>query len=333
MDRKYQYPEVDASIDDIVLVSGSSTPELADRISDFLRIGLCRLWLSQFADGEVKVEFADNIRGREIYIVQSICRPVNKSLMELALIADAAKRSSATSISAVVPYLGYSRQDRRPRGDRTPISAKVVADILSVVGINRLVTIDLHAEQIQAYYNIPVENVYASPVLLGEISRSMPFGGKEGEGIVVIAPDVGGVARARAFARQLDADLAIIDKRRPQANVAEAMNVIGEIKGRHCVLIDDIVDTAGTLRVAADALLERGASSVRAYCTHPVLSGAAVDNVMSSGLSALVCTDTIPLTEEAASCDKIRQLSVAELLAETISRIQGKQSVGSLFMD
>ena len=333
MNQQYKYSQAAASVDDIMIVAGTATPDLAHKICEFMRIGLCRLWLSTFSDGEVKVEFADNIRGREVYIIQSICKPVNKSLMELALIADAAKRSSAATITAVVPYLGYSRQDRRPRGDRTPISAKVVADILTVVGINRLITIDLHAEQIQAYYNIPVENVYASPVLLGDISRTMSSGGKAEDEPVVIAPDVGGVARARAFARQLGVDLAIIDKRRPKANVAEVMNVIGDIKGRHCLLVDDIVDTAGTLCVVADAVLDNGAKSVRAYCTHPVLSGAAMDNITKSGLEKLVCTDTIPLRKDAQSCDKIHQLSVAELLAETISRVHGKQSVGSLFMD
>lgn len=333
MGQQYHYPDTAASVDDIMIVSGTATPELAKKVCEAMRIGLCRLWLSTFSDGEVKVEFADNIRGREIYIIQSICRPVNKSLMELALIADAAKRSSAATTTAVVPYLGYSRQDRRPSGDRTPISAKVVADILTVVGINRLITIDLHAEQIQAYYNIPVENIYASPVLLGDISRTMRFGGKDDGDPVVIAPDVGGVARARAFARQLGADLAIIDKRRPKANVAVAMNVIGDIKGRRCILVDDIVDTAGTLCVAAGALVDQGAKSVSAYCTHPVFSGVAVKNINGSVLEKVVCTDTIPLTDEAASCDKIHQLSVAELLAETISRVHGKQSVGSLFMD
>ena len=333
MERQYHFPEETLNVDDIMVVSGTATPELANKISSHLKIGLCRLWLSTFSDGEVKVEFADNIRGRDTYIIQSICKPVNKSLMELALIADAAKRSSVASINAVVPYLGYSRQDRRPRGDRTPISAKVVADILSVVGIDRLITIDLHAEQIQAYYNIPVENVYASPVLLSDISRTMPLDDNKDDGLVVIAPDVGGVARARAIARQISADLAIIDKRRPKANVAVAMNIIGDIKGRNCIMVDDIVDTAGTLCTAADSLLEQGARSVSAYCTHPVLSGEAVGNIMKSRLEKLVCTDTIPLSKEAASCGKIHQLSVAELLAETISRVHGKQSVGSLFMD
>ena len=320
------------NIDNLMLVSGSATPDLATNICQYLNIGQGRLTVDTFADGEVQVEFRDNIRGHDVYIIQSVSVPVSHSLMELALIADAARRSSAESITAVVPYLGYARQDRRPRGDRTPISARVVADILTVVGIQRLVTVDLHAEQIQGFYNFPVENVYASPVLLSDFMKNMPTTEDELKPVLV-SPDIGGVARARAIAQQVNADLAIIDKRRPTANVAQVMNVIGKVKDRHCYLIDDIADTAGTLCRAAEALMKKKAKSVSAYCTHPIFSGDAIKNIEASSLKEVVCTDTIPLRENARNCNKIRALSVAELLAETIARIHGRQSIGSLFMD
>ena len=317
------------NMDEIAIVSGSANSQLAEKIAGYLQLRPCRLKATKFADGETQIEFEENIRGRCVYVVQSVCPPVNDHLMELALIADAARRSSAMSVSAVAPYLGYSRQDRRPRGDRTPISGRVVADILSAVGIGHLVTVDIHAEQIQGFYNFPVDNIYASPVLLGDISRQQD----PEERPLFVSPDIGGVARARALARHMDADLAIIDKRRQRANVSEVMNIIGKVKGRSCFLIDDIADTAGTLCHAADALMQRGAKRASAYCTHAILSGAAIENISNSAITEVVCTDTIPLNENAIQCDKIRALSVAELLAETIGRVHGKQSVHSLFSD
>ncbi len=332
----HPYPSDAPEMDNLMLVAGGSTPALTGAICRHLNLAPGRLTVDTFADGEAQVEFRDNIRGHDLYIVQSISPPASASLMELALIADAARRSSAESITAVAPYLGYSRQDRRPGGGRTPISARVVADILSAVGVERLVTIDLHAEQIQGFYSFPVENIYASPVLLSDLSRAIHKGGRGKDGkapAVLVSPDIGGVARARALATQINADLAIIDKRRPKANVAEVMNTIGDVEGRQCFLIDDIADTAGTLCGAARALLDAGASSVAAYCSHPLLSGKALANIEESPLLELVCTDTVPLSEEARKCNKIRVLSVAELLAEAISRIHGKQSISSLFMD
>ena len=331
MNHPYSSIQEVTAIEEMVLVSGTALPELTSSICEFMRIRQGKLIVDTFSDGEVRVEFGDNIRGKEVYIVQSICTPVNDSLMELALIADAARRSSAQGVTAVVPYLGYSRQDRRPHGDRTPISARVIADILTVVGVNRLVTIDVHAEQIQGFYNFPVDNVYAAQVLLADMSRTIGRFGT-GERPVMISPDVGAVVRARALAKMLDTELAIIDKRRPAANIAEVMHIIGDVKDRHCFLVDDVVDTAGTLCAAGVAVLAAGAKSVRAYCTHPILSGNAITNIIESGLAEVVCTDTIPLSEKARACDKIRPLSVAELLAETITRVHGKQSVGSLFM-
>ena len=314
----------------MALVSGTSTGDLGQRICDHLRMSTARVEVSTFSDGEVRVEFLDNIRGYDIYIIQSVCKPVNRSLMELMLIADAARRSSARHISAVVPYLGYSRQDRRPRSDRVPISARVVADMLCSVGISRLVTVDLHAEQIQGFYNIPVDNIYAAPLLLGDMIRRTSTKNRPR---TMVSPDVGGVVRARAMAAMLDADLTIIDKRRPAPNEAKVMHVIGEAKGFDCYLVDDMVDTAGTLCTAAQVLRDKGAASVRAYCTHPVLSGDALRRIEESALDELVVTDTIPLSEEAASCAKIRVLDISELLAETLSRVHQQLTVSSLFME
>lgn len=284
--------------------------------------------MGRFSDGEVSVEIMENIRGRDVYLVQSTCPPTNDNLVELLVMADACQRASAARITALMPYFGYARQDRRPRATRVPITAKLVANLIGSSGIERVLTVDLHADQIQGFFDIPVDNVYASPVLLGDAWK------QEYKDMVVVSPDVGGVVRARALAKRLDdADLAIIDKRRPQANMAQVMNVIGEVSGKTCVLIDDLVDTAGTLCEAGRALKERGAVRVVAYITHPVLSGPAVERIEKSELDELVVTDTIPLSETAKACDQIRQLSVAELLAETIRRISDAESVSSLYLD
>lgn len=317
------------SVSDMAIVTGNANGDLAHRICTHLHMGVSRVYIGAFSDGEVRIELLDNMRGRDVYIIQSVCSPVNRSLMELMLIADAARRSSARQIIAVVPYLGYSRQDRRPRSDRVPISARVIADMLTGVGITRLVTIDLHAEQIQGFYNMPVDNIYASPVLLGDLTRHADRGGRH----VMVSPDVGGVVRARAMATAIDAELTIIDKRRPGHNQAEVMHVIGEASGRNCYLIDDLVDTAGTLCAAARELRNRGAVSVRAYCTHPVLSGDAVRQISESALDEVVVADTIPLAADAARCAKIRVLDISELLAETLIRIHQHLSVSSLFID
>lgn len=321
-----------SSHDNMSVVCGNSNPELAAKVCQSLRMQPARVHVDTFADGEVHVEFIDNMRGQDIYILQSLSNPANQNLMELALLADAARRSSASSVSAVVPYLSYSRQDRRPRGDRTPISARVVANILETSGIDNLVTIDLHSEQIQGFYSIPVINMYASNVLLGEMSRLIASKGFDSSPVIT-SPDIGGVARARAMAKMLDLDIAIIDKRRPRANVAEVMNVIGDVEGRHCFLVDDMIDTAGTLCAAAVALQKQGAASVRAFATHLLLSGAALNRIEDSVLEEIIGTDTVPLTEQARNNPKIRTQSVAELLAEALLRIDGKQSVGALFMD
>jgi ribose-phosphate pyrophosphokinase len=284
--------------------------------------------VSRFSDGEVQVEIAENVRARDVFVIQSICAPTNDNLMELMVLIDALRRASAASITAVLPYLGYSRQDRRPRSARVPITAKVVANMITTVGTDRVLTVDLHADQIQGFYDIPMDNVYASPVLLGDIWKL------EYRNLMVVSPDVGGVVRARAVARRLDnADLAIIDKRRPRANEAEIMNIIGDVSGRSCVLVDDMVDTAGTLCAAAKALKARGATSVAAYCTHAVLSGKALHNINNSELDELVVTDTIPLTEAAMASGRIRQLSVAGLLGESINRMSLGQSLSSMFID
>ena len=312
----------------ITVFTGNANPQLAKDIVRHLRLNLGEAHVSSFSDGEVQVEITENVRGKDVFILQSTCAPTNDHLMELLVMIDAVRRSSAQRITAVVPYFGYARQDRRPRSSRVPITAKVVAQMIGNVKADRVLTVDLHADQIQGFFDIPVDNVYASPILLGDVWK------QKYPDIVVVSPDVGGVVRARALAKRLDdADLAIIDKRRPQPNEARVMNIIGEVAGRTCILIDDLVDTAGTLCLAALALKEQGAARVVAYCTHPVLSGAAVDNITASELDELVVSDTIPLRESALACDKIRRLSIATMLAETMRRISNEESVSSLYMD
>ena len=312
----------------MMLFAGNSNPALSRAIAAHLQIPLGKATVGKFSDGEIMVEIAENVRARDVFVFQSVCQPTNDNLMELMVLIDALRRASAASITAVIPYLGYARQDRRPRSARVPITAKVVANMIAGVGTDRVLTVDLHADQIQGFYDIPMDNVYASPVLLGDIWKN------EYANLMVVSPDVGGVVRARAVARRLDnADLAIIDKRRPRANEAEIMNIIGDVHGRSCVLVDDMVDTAGTLCQAAKALKERGARSVTAYCTHAVLSGKALQNIENSELDELVVTDTIPLTEEAAAIKRIRQLSVAALLGESINRMSSGQSLSSMFID
>ena len=310
------------------LFTGNANPVLAQEIARHLKVPLGRALVSRFSDAEVNVELIENVRGRDVFLVQPTCPPVNDHLMELLIMADACRRGSARSVTAVVPYMGYSRQDRRPRATRSAISAKVVANMMVGAGIDRMLTVDLHAEQIQGFFDIPVDNVYASPVLLGDALR------QRYENMIVVSPDVGGVVRARALAKRLDdVELAIIDKRRPRPNESKVMNIIGEVKDKTCVLIDDIVDTAGTLCLAAQALKDEGARKVVAYITHPILSGPAVERIANSGLYQLVVTDTIPLSEEAQKCPRIRQLSVAGLLGETIRRIRDEESVSSLYVD
>ena len=312
-----------------VLFTGNANPSLSKEIATHLGLELGKAVVGRFSDGEVAVEIQQNVRARDVFIVQPTCAPTNENLMELLIMVDALKRASARRITAVIPYFGYARQDRRPRSARVPITAKLVAKLISTAGIDRVLTVDLHAEQIQGFFDIPVDNVYASPVLLADMWRHYSM-----DDMIVVSPDVGGVVRARAIAKRLDdADLAIIDKRRPKANVATVMNIIGEVDGKTCVLVDDIVDTAGTLCAAAAALKERGARKVVAYCVHPVLSGAAIGNIENSQLDQLVVTNTLPLRPEAQGCSKIRQLSVAELLAETIRRIAFGESVSSLYVD
>ncbi len=316
------------STDSMALFAGSSNPALAQDIARHLATPLGRASVGRFSDGEVNIEIMENVRGRDVFIIQPTCPPANDHLMELVVMVDACRRASAARITAVVPYFGYARQDRRPRATRMAITAKVVANMISSVGVNRLLTIDLHADQIQGFFDIPVDNVYGSPVLLGDVWR------QRYDDMVVVSPDVGGVVRARALAKALDdADLAIIDKRRPRPNESKVMNIIGEVRGKSCVLIDDMVDTAGTLCQAAQALKDEGAVKVVAYITHPVLSGNAVEKITKSALDELVVTDTIPLSKAAAGCGKIRQLSVAGLLAETIRRIRDEESVSSLYVD
>ena len=310
----------------MMIFSGSSNPALAERVVSELRIDLGRANVSRFSDGEVNVEIHENVRGCDAFILQSTCAPTNDNLMELVIMADAIRRASAHRVTAVVPYYGYARQDRRPRSARVPISAKVVANMLDGVGINRLLTVDLHADQIQGYFEMPVDNVYGSPVLVDHIAAQ---GYKNP---IVVSPDVGGVVRARAIAKQLnDLDLAIIDKRRPQANESRVMNVIGDVTGRTCILVDDIVDTAGTLCTAAAALKEEGAISVVTYITHPVLSGPAVERIANSAIDEMVVTDTIPLCKDAAACSKIHQLSLDRLLAEAIRRVSHEESLSAMF--
>ncbi len=312
----------------MAVFTGNANPVLAQEIARHLMQPLGRAMVGRFSDGEIQVEIMENVRGRDVYLVQSTCPPANEHLMELLVMADACKRASAGRITAVIPYLGYARQDRRQRAMRVPIAAKLVADMIGCAGVNRVLTVDLHADQIQGFFDVPVDNVYASPVLLGEVWK------QKYDNMIVVSPDVGGVVRARALARRLDnADLAIIDKRRQRANESQVMNIIGDVRGRSCILVDDLVDTAGTLCLAAQALKDEGAERVIAYITHPVLSGKAVERIENSALDQLVVTDTIPLGEAARKCKRIRVLSVAELLAETMRRIRDEESVSSLYVD
>lgn len=314
---------------EVKIFGGTATSALAERVVEYLGLSLGKMMVGTFSDGETRVEIQENVRGRHIFIIQSTCAPCNDTLMELLLMADAFRRASANSITAVVPYFGYARQDRRVRSSRVPISAKVIADMIAKVGITRLITVDLHADQIQGFFSIPVDNIYASPTILEQHGILTEY-----PGLTVVSPDVGGVVRARAIAKRLhDTDLAIIDKRRPSANQSQVMNVIGQVKDRHCLIVDDIVDTAGTLCHAAAALHDRGAKRVAAYCTHPVLSGHAIENIEKSVLDAIIVTDTIPLSEEASKCSKIKVISLSGMIAETISRITINESVSSMFED
>jgi ribose-phosphate pyrophosphokinase len=311
-----------------MVFAGNANPKLANDIARELGVPMGKAIVDRFSDGEVAIEIMENIRGGDIYLIQPTCAPTADNFIELIVMVDALKRASAARVTAVIPYFGYSRQDRRPRSARVPITAKVAAKMISAVGTDRVVTIDLHADQIQGFFDIPVDNVYASPLTLADIWQH-----QGSEDLVVVSPDVGGVVRARAIAKRLDTELAIIDKRRPRANVSKVMNIIGDVKGKHCVMVDDMVDTAGTLCKAASALKEHGATRVVAYCVHPVLSGPAIDNITNSDLDELVVTDTIPLSDAAMACDKIRQLSVAQMLAETIRRMAHGESVSSMYMD
>ncbi len=312
----------------MMVFTGNANPQLAQAVANYLDLSLGKAVVGEFSDGETLVEITENVRGRDVFIIQPTCVPTNNNLMELLVMIDALRRSSTRRITAVIPYFGYSRQDRRPRSARVPLTAKLVADMIVTAGADRVLTVDLHADQVQGFFDKPMDNIYASPILLGDIWR------RGYENLMVVSPDVGGVVRARALAKRLDdADLAIIDKRRPKPNVAKVMNIIGDVEGRTCVLVDDLVDTAGTLGQAAKALKDKGATKVVAYCTHPVLSGPAVENIIKSELDELVVTDTIPLSKAAAKCGRIRQLSIAELLAETMRRVSNEESVSSLFMD
>ncbi len=309
----------------LMVFTGNANPELAAAIARHIGVPLGHASISKFSDGEISVELNENVRGKDVFIIQPTCAPTNDSIMELLLTADSLHRASANRITAVVPYYGYARQDRRVRSARVAISAKVVADMISAVGVNRVLTVDLHAEQIQGFFSIPVDNVYGSPVLTEDIER------QRYENLTVVSPDVGGVVRARAVAKQLNVDLAIIDKRRPTANDAQVMNIIGDVEGRGCLIVDDMVDTAGTLCKAAEALKEHGAQRVMAYATHPILSGPAIENIESSALDSLVVTDTIPLSDAAKNCGRIRQLSMAKLLAESIRRVSNEESISAMF--
>jgi ribose-phosphate pyrophosphokinase len=313
--------------DSLMIFTGNANPRLAADVAKRLNISLGRCTVGRFSDGESNVELLENVRGKDVFILQPTCAPANDNLMELIILADALKRASAGRITAAVPYFGYARQDRRPRSARVPIAAKVVANMLQAVGVQRVLTVDLHADQIQGFFDIPVDNIYATPILLGDIWK------QRHDDLLVVSPDVGGVLRARAAAKRLETDLAIIDKRRPKANVAEVMHIIGDVEGRSCVIMDDIVDTAGTLCKAARALKEHGAKKVMAYCTHPVLSGSAVARIAESDLDEVVVTDTIPLREDALACERIRVVSISGLMAETIIRISNEESVSSLFME
>jgi len=314
-------------VDNMAVFTGNANPALAAVVVRRLGIPLGKAVVDRFSDGEVMVEIMEHVRGKDVFLMQSTCAPSNDNLMELLVMIDAIRRSSAGRITAVIPYFGYARQDRRPRTARVAISAKLVASMITAAGANKVVVMDLHADQIQGFFDIPTDNIYAAPVLLGDIWKH------EYENLLVVSPDVGGVVRARAMAKQLETDLAIIDKRRPRPNEAKIMHIIGDVKDRSCILMDDMVDTGNTLCEAAAALKENGARRVAAYCTHPVLSGKAIEILNKSVLDELVVTDTIPLSEEAQACDRIRQLSIAELLAETLRRIAEEDSVSSLFMD
>ncbi|TAK91528.1 MAG: ribose-phosphate pyrophosphokinase [Burkholderiaceae bacterium] len=311
--------------DGLMVFTGNASPKLAAEVVKHLGIPLGKATVGRFSDGEVMVEINENVRGKDVFVLQSTCAPTNDNLMEIMVMVDALKRASAGRITAAIPYYGYARQDRRVRSSRVAITAKVVANMLQVAGVDRLLTMDLHADQIQGFFDVPVDNIYATPILLTDLRA------KKYPDLLVVSPDVGGVVRARAFAKRLECDLAIIDKRRPKANVSEVMNIIGEVEGRTCVIMDDMVDTAGTLTKAAQALKEHGAARVLAYCTHPVLSGAAAERIATSALDELVVTDSIPLSEAAVACGKIRVVSSAELLGETILRISKSDSVSSLF--
>ncbi len=315
------------AIDNLLVFTGNANPVLSAQVADYLKVPLGKARVEQFSDGEIAIEIEENVRGRDVFIIQSTCAPSHKNLIELLLMIDACKRSSAQRITAVMPYYGYARQDRRPKNSRVPISAKMIASMITVAGADRVLIMDLHADQIQGFFDIPTDNIYGSPVLLDEIRKL------EDPDLMVVSPDIGGVVRARALAKRLGVDLAIIDKRRPKANVAQVMNIIGDVKGRSCVLIDDMVDTANTLCKAADALKAQGATAVRAYCTHPVLSGEAVTRINASSMDEVVVGNTIPLSDAAADSDKIRQLSVAHLLGESIRRIIASDSVSSLFSE
>ena len=315
------------AVDDLTLFTGNANPPLAAEVADKLGIGMGRALVGAFSDGEVNVEIMENVRGRDVFVIQPTSTPASKHLMELLVMIDALKRSSAERVTAVIPYFGYARQDRRPRTARVAITAKLAADMIGVAGADRVVTMDLHADQIQGFFDVPVDNIYASPVLNSELWRQEP------EDLLVVSPDVGGVLRARAMAKQLGAELAIIDKRRPRTNEAKVMHIIGSVDNRACVLMDDMVDTANTLCEAAVALKNAGARQVKACCTHPVLSGQAVARIAGSELDEIVVTNSIPLTDAARHCSKIRQISIASLLAESIRRIAAGDSVSTLFMD
>lgn len=315
------------SYDRLMVFTGNANPALAEAVAKYLDINLGRVQVARFSDGETMVEVLDNVRGKDVFVLQSTCAPTNDNLMEVLIMVDALKRASARRITAAMPYYGYARQDRRLRSARVAITAKLVADMLTSAGVDRLLTMDLHSDQIQGFFSIPVDNVYASPILLTDVQLcNYPD-------LMIVSPDVGGVVRARALAKQLEADLAIIDKRRPKPGVAKVMNIIGNVEDRTCLIMDDMVDTANTLCEAATALKEQRAQRVVAYCTHPVLSGSAIERIEHSALDELVVTDTIPLSDAAKNCSKIRQLSTAELLAETIRRISNEESVSSLFSE
>ncbi len=310
----------------MMIFTGNANPDLAHKVADRLHMTMGDATVGKFSDGEITVEINENVRGKDVFILQSTCQPTNDNLMELIVMVDAMRRASAQRITAVVPYFGYARQDRRVRSARVPITAKVVADMMVAVGVDRVLTVDLHAEQIQGFFDVPVDNVYGSPVLIDDINE------QNYEDLMIVSPDIGGVVRARAVAKQLnDLDLAIIDKRRPKANVSQVMHIIGDVKGRTCILVDDMVDTAGTLCKAAEALKNHGAKRVVAYCTHPVLSGAAIDNINNSELDELVVTDTIPLSPVAQKCERIRQLTMANILAESVRRVNNEESISALF--